>query len=169
MTVQYRILSTLAGHVGYVAGPQGLKRVYTPQKTRAAILRHLRDDHPDAAENSRLLPDLAKDLQEYFAGRAVRFNVRLDCSAATDFQADVWHACRTIRYGQTASYGDLAARVGHPGAARAVGTVMANNRFPIVVPCHRVVRSDGGLGGYSGPGGTVLKRKLLAMESTPTD
>lgn len=168
MSIEYRTLSTPAGYVGFVSSSRGLKRVYVPQKTHAAILRRLRADYPDAAENAHLLPELAKDLQQYFAGREVCFDVRLDCGEATDFQVDVWHACRAIRYGQTASYGELAQRVGHPGAARAVGTTMANNRFPIVVPCHRVIHSGGGLGGYSGPGGTTFKRKLLAMEAVPT-
>jgi methylated-DNA-[protein]-cysteine S-methyltransferase len=168
MSTQYRILSTPAGYVGFVAGPRGLKRVCTPQRTRTAILRQLRAENPDAAENTNLLPQLANDLQRYFAGHKVHFKVRLDCANATDFQTDVWHACRAIRYGRTASYGDLANRVGRSGAARAVGTAMANNRFPIVVPCHRVLRSDGNLGGYSGPGGTAFKRKLLMMESTAT-
>lgn len=165
MSIHYRVLSTPAGYVGFIAGPRGLQRVYLPTKTRAGVERRVRDDHPDATENARLVPGLAKALRRYFAGQAVRFDVRLDCRGATDFQVDVWHACRGVRYGQTASYADLAQCVGRPGAARAVGAAMARNRFPIVVPCHRILRRDGGLGGYSAPGGVAFKRKLLALEA----
>ncbi len=74
-------------------------------------------------------------------------------------------ACRRIPWGQTRSYAQLAAVAGRPGAARAVGSVMAKNRVPLVVPCHRVIASSGQLGGYSAPQGLSLKRRLLAMES----
>ena len=75
------------------------------------------------------------------------------------------HQCRRIPYGRTMSYAELAAKAGSPNAARAVGNCMAGNRIPLIVPCHRVVCSDGRLGSYSAPGGTRMKRRLLDLES----
>lgn len=90
-------------------------------------------------------------------------DIEIDVADLTAFQKKVTDACRQLAFGETASYGELAERVGHPGAARAVGSVMSRNRFPIIVPCHRVL-SSGGLGGYSSPRGTSTKRDLLEIE-----
>jgi methylated-DNA-[protein]-cysteine S-methyltransferase len=111
------------------------------------------------------MPELATALENYFRGRRVRLDAKLDWSGHSAFQAAVWRACRRIAYGQTCSYQDLATRVGKPRAARAIGRVMACNPCPIVVPCHRVIKSDGSLGGYSGTHGVVFKRRLLDMEA----
>ncbi|HVJ81654.1 MAG TPA: methylated-DNA--[protein]-cysteine S-methyltransferase [Planctomycetia bacterium] len=104
-------------------------------------------------------------LERYFAGEPVDFKaVRLAPWACTDFEARVREACRRLEWGTTATYGELAARAKvNPRAARAVGSVMRRNRWPIIVPCHRVLGS-GGLGGYSAPSGLDLKRRLLALE-----
>jgi len=82
----------------------------------------------------------------------------------TDFGRRVTAACRQIAWGETLTYGELAKQAGRPGAARAVGSVMARNRVPLIVPCHRVVPASGGLGGFSAPQGVVMKRRLLEME-----
>jgi methylated-DNA-[protein]-cysteine S-methyltransferase len=107
------------------------------------------------------------DLQRFAEGERVEFS---DVPLATDhlsrFAKRVVAACRAIPWAQVTTYGDLAAACGSPGAARAVGSVMARNRYPLVVPCHRVLASGGGLGGYSAPDGLRMKRRLLAMEST---
>jgi methylated-DNA-[protein]-cysteine S-methyltransferase len=87
----------------------------------------------------------------------------------TPFARQVVVACRRISWGLVSSYGELAARCGSPGAARAVGSVMAKNRYPLVVPCHRVLAAGGALGGYSAPDGLRMKRRLLAMERNATD
>ena len=81
------------------------------------------------------------------------------------FQRRVLNQCRRVPCGATISYARLAAKAGYPGAARAVGNCMAGNPIPLIVPCHRVVCSDGRLGAYSAPGGTAMKRRLLALES----
>jgi len=121
-----------------------------------------RDEAAGGPELRRLLAEARRQLQAYFAGELREFDLPLDLSGRTEFQGRVLAACRGIPYGATASYGELARRSGHPGAARAVGQVMAGNRLALVVPCHRVLASDGGLGGYGG--GAALKRRLLAME-----
>lgn len=104
-------------------------------------------------------------LQLFAAGDRVDFDdVPLSVDHLTTFGARVIAACRAIPWGETRSYGELAAECGSPGAARAVGSVMAKNRYPLIVPCHRVLAAGGDLGGYSAPDGLVMKRRLLAME-----
>jgi methylated-DNA-[protein]-cysteine S-methyltransferase len=161
----FRIIATRAGYVGIVASPRGLRRVLLPERTATAARRAIQAEFADAVEDEALLPRLAAALQRYFAGRAVRFDVPLDWDGAGEFERAAWAACGQLPYGQTVSYKDLAARLGKPGAARAIGRAMSRNPLPIVVPCHRVLKSDGGLGGYSGPGGVAFKRRLLEMET----
>jgi methylated-DNA-[protein]-cysteine S-methyltransferase len=115
--------------------------------------------------NQPLAADLEDRLQRFAAGDPVDFaDVPLNLAELTDFQRRVVAACRAIPWGKTRSYGELAAKVKHPGAARAVGTVMSGNRVPLVVPCHRVLGAGGKLGGYSAPQGLAMKRRLLAAE-----
>jgi methylated-DNA-[protein]-cysteine S-methyltransferase len=111
------------------------------------------------------IEDLIAKLQGYAEGKAVDFSeVPLALNHLTPFARRVVEACRRIPRGQARTYGQLAAICGSPGAARAVGSVMAKNRFPLVVPCHRVLAAGGELGGYSAPDGLRMKRRLLAME-----
>ena len=105
-------------------------------------------------------------LGEYFAGRRLQFELPL-APRGTEFQRRVWHALREIPYGETISYGELACRIGKPGASRAVGLANGANPLPIVVPCHRVIGADGSLTGFGG--GLPIKRKLLALEEAAAD
>jgi methylated-DNA-[protein]-cysteine S-methyltransferase len=127
----------------------------------------LRPGPPSAGAGSRadrgLLGDAARQLREYFAGRRRAFTLPL-APAPTPFQASVRQALLTVAYGQTISYGDLAARVGKPTAARAVGGANHNNPIGVIVPCHRVVGRDGTLTGYAG--GLRRKAWLLALEAS---
>lgn len=116
-----------------------------------------------------LADDLVDRLHRYLEGEPVDFSkVAVDGSHLSAFQQRVVAACRAIPRGVTRTYGELAAAVGSPGAARAVGQVMAANRTPLVVPCHRVVASGGALGGFSAPQGIVMKRRLLDLETDGT-
>jgi methylated-DNA-[protein]-cysteine S-methyltransferase len=104
-------------------------------------------------------------LTRYAAGEGVDFSgVKIDESHLTPFGRRVIAACRRIAAGKTRSYGELAAAAGSPGAARAVGQVMAGNRYPIVVPCHRVIGANGTIGGFSSPQGLAMKRRMLSLE-----
>ena len=106
---------------------------------------------------------LADRVRRYFAGERVSFeDVEVDLSWGTDFQVGMARVLREVPYGETVTYGELAALAGHPNAQRAAGTFCAGNRFPLVVPCHRVVGSDGTLTGYAG--GIARKEQLLAVE-----
>ncbi len=102
---------------------------------------------------------------EFAAGEPGDFDdLLLESRHLTPFGRKVTAACRRIPWGETLTYGQLAKRAGRPGAARAVGSVMARNRVPLIVPCHRVVPASGGLGGFSAPQGVSMKRRLLDME-----
>ena len=135
----------------------------------AAAEAHLGLADTAAVADRRGLPgwtaDLVSRLEGYAAGDEVTFDdVPVDLSHLTAFQQKVVRACRRISRGKTRTYGELAAAAGSPGASRAVGSVMANNRLPIVIPCHRVVGAGGSIGGFSAPDGLDMKRRMLALE-----
>ena len=109
---------------------------------------------------------LVQRLQAYAEGVADDFrDIPVDLRPAGPFRRRVLEQCRRIPYGAMLTYGELAAKAGYPGAARAVGNCMAANRIPLLIPCHRVVRAGGRLGAFSAPGGAATKRRLLALES----
>jgi len=108
-----------------------------------------------------VLKRVKRELAEYFAGRRKRFTVALDPQGSA-FQRSVWKQIAKVGYGDTLSYGELARRAGHPGSARAAGAATGRNPIGIIVPCHRIVGSDGSLTGYAG--GLARKRALLALE-----
>lgn len=165
----YRVFETEWGFCGLVATARGLLATFLPQKTRASVKRRVSRQHPDATPDDNLLPELVQAIRDYFRGKPVRFDVALELDHQPEFRRRVLEACRSIPRGQTASYADLARAAGSPQAMRAVGGAMANNPLPLVVPCHRVVRSDGTLGGFSSPDGVRQKRRLLQLEGVPTN
>jgi methylated-DNA-[protein]-cysteine S-methyltransferase len=132
-------------------------------------LRHImftsevKPPRPDPAwlEHAAPLTETIHQLQAYFAGELEAFNLPL-APQGTPFQMEVWQRLRAIPYGQTISYGELARRMGNPKASRAVGLANGSNPIPIVIPCHRVIGSNGKLTGYGG--GLPIKEKLLALE-----
>ena len=117
-----------------------------------------RDRHP-------LIREAARQLKLYFQGKLRDFDLPLEMEG-TPFQRKVWSYLQTIPYGQTRSYGQLAAAIGNPNASRAVGAANGQNPIPIIVPCHRVINSDGGLGGFSC--GLAYKQRLLELEGART-
>jgi methylated-DNA-[protein]-cysteine S-methyltransferase len=145
---------------GYATESQARKAV------GAKLPPWIREQTADEVE-SRWVVELIELLQRFAEGEPVDFaNVPLALEHLTLFGARVVEACRGIGWGRVRSYGELAAECGSPGAARAVGSVMAKNRFPLIVPCHRVLGSGGSLGGYSAPDGLKMKRRLLASEQS---
>ncbi|MFF4043308.1 methylated-DNA--[protein]-cysteine S-methyltransferase [Streptomyces sp. NPDC001816] len=118
---------------------------------------------PVESPDSPLLAEAIRQLQAYFAGERHDFDLPLDWSLISGFNRQVLRELASgVPYGTVVGYGDLAGRVGQPGGAQAVGAAMGANPLPVVVPCHRVVESDGGIGGFGG--GLETKRKLLALE-----
>ena len=160
----YRLLSTPFGTMGLVARGNRLAGALLPDRSRRRLLNELALRWPGAVEQPKLFPALARQVNDYFAGRSVRFRVALDLSDRTELQRSVLTACRRIRPGTMITYGDLARRAGRPRAARAVGRAMATNPIPLIIPCHRVIGADGRLGGFSASGGTKLKAHLQEHE-----
>jgi len=109
----------------------------------------------------RVLSDAARQIDEFLTGKRTDFDLPLKIEG-TDFQKSVWNELRKIPYGKTASYKDIAERIGSPRAGRAVGSACGANPIPLIIPCHRVVASDGSLGGFGG--GLALKRRLMDIE-----
>jgi len=104
-----------------------------------------------------------QSLKSYLDGNQVYWDLPLDLRGATDFELKVWHAAQKIPYGQTRTYGWIAESIGRPLASRAVGGALGRNPIPIIIPCHRVLASDGGLGGFSA--GLEWKQRLLRLEA----
>lgn len=120
---------------------------------------------PAAQHETPVLREAARQLAAYFAGKLREFDLPLQ-PEGTPFRLAVWEVLRQIPYGQTISYGELARRIGKPGACRAVGGANRHNPIPIIIPCHRVIAANGTIGGYSGncDGSAELKRALLRLE-----
>jgi methylated-DNA-[protein]-cysteine S-methyltransferase len=117
---------------------------------------------PRVLRSARPVDRVRRELDEYFAGKRTAFDLELDLRGIPTFHVEVLRELAEVPYGQVTTYGTLARRVGHPSAARAVGTVMNRNRIPIVLPCHRVIGANGKLVGYAG--GLDVKERLLRLE-----
>jgi len=163
LDVAYRTLDTPVGTLLLAATEQGLVRVAYDVEGHDAVLATLaaRVSPRVLAAPGRLDP-VARELDEYFAGSRRAFDVPLDQRLSTGFRAEVLRHLPEIGYGRTESYAQVAAAAGNVRAVRAVGSACATNPLPVVVPCHRVVRSDGSIGGYAG--GPAAKRALLTLE-----
>lgn len=164
LDIAYRTVDSAVGTLLLAATPRGLLRVAFANEDRAGVLQDLSERiSPRVLESPIRLDPVARQLDEYLSGRRRRFEVALDWSLSQGFRRTVLEHLNTdIGYGDTASYATLAGLSGSPKAVRAVGTACATNPIPIVVPCHRVIRSDGTMGAYRG--GTAAKRVLLDLE-----
>jgi methylated-DNA-[protein]-cysteine S-methyltransferase len=164
LDIAYRTLDSAVGPLLLAATPRGLVRVAFANEGRDSVLQALSlRISPRMLEAPARLDPIARQLDEYFAGRRRRFDVAVDWTLSHGFRRTVLEHLNTdVAYGTTASYATLARLAGSPKAVRAVGTACATNPTPIVVPCHRVIRSDGAVGSYRG--GPVAKRALLDLE-----
>jgi len=164
LDVAYRTLDTPVGTLLLAATEQGLVRVAYDREDHDAVLSKLADSvSPRILRAPARLDPAARQLAEYFDGGRRLFELPLDFRLARGFRLAVLAHLPAIGYGHTESYAQVAAAAGSPRAVRAVGTACATNPLPVVVPCHRVVRSDGSYGGYVG--GEDAKRTLLTMEA----
>jgi methylated-DNA-[protein]-cysteine S-methyltransferase len=161
--LRYIICDTCLGWMGVISSTNGLKRVILPLRSKKELLDQIAncgcrlDSH-----NSDYLIELANRLRRCLNGESEDFADKLDLDGTTGFQQRVWWLVRNIPRGETRSYGWVAGQLGLPRAARAVGQALARNPVPLVVPCHRVIRGDGKLGGFGG--GLEIKRFLLDLE-----
>jgi methylated-DNA-[protein]-cysteine S-methyltransferase len=164
LDVAYRVVDSPVGPLLLAATETGLIRVAYAREGHDAVLQALSDQvSPRILRAPGRLDLTARELDEYFAGHRRAFDLPLDWRLSAGFRRAVLSHLPEISYGHTASYADIARLAGNPKAVRAVGTACATNPLPVIVPCHRVVRSDGGMGGYLG--GIDAKRTLLTLEA----
>ena len=164
LDVAYRTIDTPVGPLLLAATEVGVVRVAYANEDHDTVLQALADRvSPRVLEAPARLETVTREFDEYFDGQRQNFDVLLDWRLAAGFRGLVLHHLPEITYGHTASYAAVAALAGNPKAFRAVGTACATNPLPVIVPCHRVVRSDGSIGDYVG--GVDAKRALLTLEA----
>jgi methylated-DNA-[protein]-cysteine S-methyltransferase len=164
LNVAYRTVDSPVGRLLLAATPRGLVRVAYDTEDHDRVLETLAGRlSPRVLRAPKRLDAAARELEEYFSGQRRAFDLPLDLSLSRGFRLLVQQSLPSIGYGQTRSYGQVAAFVGNPKAVRAVGTACATNPLPVVVPCHRVLKADGTPGNYVG--GTEAKLILLSLEA----
>jgi methylated-DNA-[protein]-cysteine S-methyltransferase len=164
---KYSLFKTKWGYFGLAVDSNGLLNVSLPiEKYESAKTYLLVGMSKEAKKVETIYPELTKAIIDYYNGTYVNFEMlkfTLNWENLTDFSIRVLKACKNIKIGQTVTYGQLAEMAGSPRAARAVGSVMAANRWPLIVGCHRVIRSDGVIGNFSFCG-SETKKKMLELE-----
>jgi methylated-DNA-[protein]-cysteine S-methyltransferase len=163
----YALFDTAIGRCGIVWTARGLAGVQLPEREDRQTLARIRKRFPDAQETPPppAMRQAIDGITALLRGEAIDFALLpLDTTDVPPFHCRVYDIARTIRPGETLTYGDIAARLGDPRAARAVGQALGRNPFAIVVPCHRVLAAGGKIGGFSANGGPATKRRLLAIE-----
>jgi len=164
---QYSIFKTHWGWFGVLACEKGLLRTCLPMAFKEAVQRRLLSDISGAEPAKKELRTLEKKILAYYKGKPVVFSdVKVCLEELTDFQRQVLTRLQKVKYGHTISYGDLARRIKNPKASRAIGAVMAANPLPLIIPCHRVIKSDGSLGFFSAAGGIDTKKRMLDLENS---
>jgi len=155
--VSYTTMDSPVGPLLLAGDAQGLRSLSFEKSKRAERVQ------PDWKQDKAPFAEVIRQLRAYFSGKLQEFDVQLALEG-TEFQLSVWRSLQTIPYGETISYGQLAQRIGNPRAVRAVGLANGCNPIPIIIPCHRVIGSNGSLTGFGG--GLANKKKLLALESS---
>lgn len=160
---KYSIFKTLFGYMGAVASAKGLQLIILPKKSEAEVKKILEEHYTvELIRDEKALAGIVKKIKSYLSGDKVLFKEKFDVAGATPFEIKVWDTVFGIPYGEVRSYAWVAEKVGSPKEVRAVGQALKRNRLPIVIPCHRVIRKSGDIGGFTG--GVELKHKLLKLE-----
>ena len=165
--VAYAIVETAIGPIGIAWSAAGIRSVALPQRDRAAMERRFTAKLDGAApgEPPPAVAAAIELIKRYAEGEAVDFSsVVVDLDGVDLFRRAIYQAARRLGFGETTTYGGLADAAGQPGKARETGEALGRNPVPIIVPCHRIVAAGGKIGGFSAPGGSATKEKLLAME-----
>jgi methylated-DNA-[protein]-cysteine S-methyltransferase len=164
---QYAIFRTQWGWFGLLGSEQGLLRTCLPVAHKEAVQSRMLSDVPNAERSKKPFSVLKMEIESYYEGFPVDFgNVKVRFDGFSEFQRKVLTTLRTIRYGETVSYSQLAQLAGRPNAARAIGRVMAQNPLPLIIPCHRVIKADGSRGLFSAAGGADTKKRMLDLEKS---
>ncbi|MHC4558655.1 MAG: methylated-DNA--[protein]-cysteine S-methyltransferase [Planctomycetota bacterium] len=164
--IKYVVFRTKWGYFGLAGTESALCQTHLPGPEHKKIESRLLKNLLDAQFDGTFFKTLQKQIAAYFEGSCVNFS--LDIPVVLDglgvFSRKVLTTCRKIEFGQRTTYSGLAKKMGQPAASRAVGNALAKNPLPLIIPCHRVVRSDGKLGGFSAPSGISIKKKMLTLE-----
>jgi methylated-DNA-[protein]-cysteine S-methyltransferase len=164
---QYTIFKTQWGWFGLLGSEQGLLGTCLPVAHKEAVQSRMLSDVPNAERSKKPFSVLKMEIESYCEGFPVDFgNVKVRFDGFSEFQRKVLTTLRTIRYGETVSYSQLAQLAGRPKAARAIGRVMAKNPLPLIIPCHRVIKADGSRGLFSAAGGADTKKRMLDLEKS---
>ena len=163
---KYTIFQTKWGYFGLAGTKYGLCRTQLPGSKPEKIKKRLLENLPTAQFDKTFYKILQQQIIAYFEGACVNFtrDIPLILDGFSSFGISVLTTCRKIEFGQTTTYGKLAKKAGRPNASRAVGSTLAKNPLPLIIPCHRIIRSDGKMGGFSAPGGIILKKKMIELE-----
>jgi methylated-DNA-[protein]-cysteine S-methyltransferase len=160
----YTLFDSPIGHCAIAWNPRGVAGVWLPEETDEALQARLRRRFDEALPPPEIAHAIAAIVALLRGERTDLSAITLDLDAVPDFHRRVYAVTRIIGPGSTRTYGEIAAALGEPGSARAVGQALGRNPFPIVVPCHRVLAAGGRAGGFTAPGGTATKLKLLEIE-----
>lgn len=170
VTLGYAVFETAIGPCGLAWGPAGITGVNLPETSARETLARLAERFPEATA-SAAPPDIALAIDRIVdvldGGRDDLADIALDLRGRSSFECRAYAVARAIPPGSTMTYGEVAAAIGNPGLARAVGRAMGGNPYPIIVPCHRVLGADGSIGGFSAHGGATTKRHMLLAEGVP--
>jgi O-6-methylguanine DNA methyltransferase len=159
----YTVFKTPFGFMGAAKTAFGMHTVVLPKKSAKEVLKVIIGSlGRGCVEDGSSFSSFKKNIIEYFSGKPLRFNDPVDFDGASDFEKRVWSSAADIPWGQFSSYGHIARSISRPDACRAVGMALSRNRLPIIIPCHRVMMKDGGLGGFAD--GPRMKRLLLKIE-----
>lgn len=162
---RYALVKTCWGDLAFVCRNSLVCRLFFGFTKSQPLLAEIKNHFPAAYLDNNLLKGLQSDLIDYFRGQHVDFKCRIDLSWASDFTNRVLRRCSHIKPAETMPYKELAQQIDSPRAARAVGNALSKNRIPLIIPCHRVIASNGSLGGFSAPGGINLKKRLIEHEA----
>jgi methylated-DNA-[protein]-cysteine S-methyltransferase len=163
--VIHTVFKTPFGWCGLIKGKKGLKRIFLPEKSKKALILKIKVFCPLSVFSKDGFEKEIKDISAYFREENKKFSFFLDFSGSTNFQRMVWSETAKIAYGKIRTYLFIAGKIGKNNSARAVGNALGKNPFPLVIPCHRVLRADGKMGGFTAAGGIGLKEKLLKLEA----
>ena len=159
---RFDVFPTSLGWMAALASDRGIRRLVLPKPSRDQAMQELRLQTTDADHSPPRFNSLRRRLEAYFSGANVDFEDDLDLEGASGFMVKAWKACQSIPKGEVRTYNWLAEQAGNRRAARAAGLAMSRNPAPILIPCHRVIGSDGSLHGYAG--GLAMKQRLLEIE-----
>ena len=167
--MKYVIFRTKWGFFGLAGTDSGLCQTQLPIQERGKVESRILENLPEAKFDKSCFKNLQDKISAYFDGDNINFgtDIPVSLNGFGGFSRRVLTTCRAIKFGQTTTYAGLAKKAGKPNAGRAVGNTLAKNPLPLIIPCHRIVRSDGKLGGFSAPGGISMKKRLLAHEKHP--